>query len=81
MLLSVVPAIETFTWTGRNDFFIASCDKWLAFGGGGDFALWFDDELHHGASHASATFSNTSCVSSAPDFKVIALEVWGFSVS
>jgi len=70
--------VETFKWTGENNFFIKGSKDSLAIGsGGGNFGLWLDEDLYHGRSHPCSTYSNPQ-LTSQEDFLCSGLEVWTF---
>ncbi len=76
-VFKMAPEFEVYPWTGRNDQFVL-CDKaYLAFGGGGSFALHLDKNLRAGSSERSETFGNM-CLASCARFEISALEVWTF---
>jgi hypothetical protein len=63
-----------------NEYFQFSKDECLAFGGGGNFGLWIDNEFSFGSSHSCTTFDNEQ-LSSDEDFMIYAVELYGFEVS
>lgn len=70
--------VETYGWTGENNFFIKGSKDSLAIGsGGGNFGLWLDEDLYHGRSHPCTTYSNVQ-LSSQEDFLCSGLEAWTF---
>ncbi|KAJ1543114.1 oxidation resistance protein 1, partial [Nowakowskiella sp. JEL0078] len=76
----VTPIVKCFPATMKNEYYILSDSNCLAFGGGeGRFGLWVDDELLNGHSEKSIAFENET-LSKQPEFEVMALEVWRFSI-
>jgi len=78
------PKPVKFAWTGlqkegvgTTDLFMAGDDKSLMIGGGGDNAIWLDNELCRGHSGTSETFGNEQLTES-PDFLCTKVEVLGF---
>ncbi|KAN0060284.1 oxidation resistance protein 1 [Thecaphora frezii] len=51
--------IETFRWTGKNDYMVLSESDFLSVGGGnGKFGLWIDGALEKGVSSRCPAFDN-----------------------
>jgi len=50
----------------------------LSLGGGSGFALWLDGDLLNGTSAACETFGTPGPLSTREEFKIRAVEVWGF---
>ncbi|KAJ7385508.1 hypothetical protein OS493_015079 [Desmophyllum pertusum] len=78
------PRPVKYSWTGLHkeglgtkDLFMAGDDKSLMVGGGGENAIWLDNELYRGRSGASETFGNEQLTES-PDFLCTRVEVLGF---
>ncbi len=75
-VFSIIPTIQAYRWTGKNNMFVVSNQHCLALGGGGDgFAIQIDDELDTGVSCPSETFDNPT-LSSSEFFKCLNVEVW-----
>eukprot|EP01031_Cornospumella_fuschlensis_P024600 gene24600-29719_t len=73
---SVIPTLQAYKWTQKNNFFVLSHAEGLAMGGGGEgFAFQVDDELDTGVSNHSDTFDNPT-LSSNEFFKCLNVEVW-----
>ena len=68
---------RVFGTTGKNNFYQLANEDSVAMGGGGDFALFLDDDLTSGTSGPCKTF-NSPCLASAEDFDCKHVEVWGF---
>ncbi|GAB2283394.1 hypothetical protein Dimus_017908 [Dionaea muscipula] len=66
-----------FRPTGANRYFTLCSADFLAFGGGGHFALYLDTDLLNGSSFASDTYGNP-CLAHSQDFEVKEIELWGF---
>lgn len=62
----------------RNDYFMFGAADSLAVGGGGNFALFLQEDLLGGSSGISATFGN-ACLASANEFSVTQVELWSLS--
>jgi len=73
-------SLEVFRWSHRNSFFQMGKADSLAMGGGDHFGLYVDAELLDGSSGACETFESQP-LSNKVDFKVVSLEIWGFSSS
>lgn len=79
------PRPVKYTWTGlqkedqgNNDLFMAGDDKGLMVGGGGgNHAVWLDNELCRGRSGPSLTFGNEQ-LTETEDFLCTTVEVFGF---
>lgn len=69
-----------FRATGANRYFYLCLNDFLAFGGGGNFALSLDGELLAGSSGPCQTFGN-SCLAHDPDFELKNVELWAFTHS
>lgn len=67
---------QVFQWSKKNNYFLFSRDDSIAFGGGGRFGLWLDDEFSYGSGQECATFEGA--ISKEEDFKVYAVQVWKF---
>jgi hypothetical protein len=78
-LFKCEPAFKKFSWTKVNEYFQFSKDECLAFGGGGNFGLWIDNEFSFGSSHSCTTFNNEQ-LSSDEDFMIYAVELYGFEI-
>ena len=71
------PTFARYDWTRANNQFVLASHEFLLFGGGGTAALYLDSSLEFGSSGSSPTFDN-ECLAGSPEFKCVALEVWGF---
>ncbi|KAI7850405.1 TLD-domain-containing protein [Circinella umbellata] len=72
------PLIETYRWTGKNDYLCYSARNYISFGGGdGRVAIWLNEDLLQGHTESCATFDNKP-LSSSLDFECLGLEIWGF---
>lgn len=67
---------KVFLWSKKNNYFLFSRDDSIAFGGGGRFGLWLDEEFSYGSGQECATFEGV--ISKEEDFKVYAVQVWKF---
>jgi len=77
---SVSPHFQVHKWKpGNNEQFVLASDSFLGFGGGGTFALWFDAQFDRGTSEANSTFGNTTFLTSVEAFKLVSVEIWGFT--
>ena len=76
----LAPEMRIFAWSQLNSFFQYGQADSLSVGGGGHFALWFDEELSRGTSGDCETFCSSSLASSK-DFQIVRVEVWGFESS
>ena len=65
---------------GANSHFQLGFADSVAFGGGGQFAIWLDEAFEYGSSGRCETFGNEPLGASA-DFKVSRVEMWGFEYS
>jgi hypothetical protein len=63
-----------YAWTRDNAHFVLASNDCVAFGGGGQFALYLDSSLEFGSSGRSATFGN-ECLAGSADFKCIKVRV------
>lgn len=77
--------LETFQWTGLNDFYMWSTDEKIAMGGGNEgFAFVLDSNFITGETCRSATYGNPVLISTEDasaksiSFTVSNVEVWGF---
>jgi murein DD-endopeptidase MepM/ murein hydrolase activator NlpD len=73
--------MNTYRWTGDNDFFILSNGKSLAMGGGGDgFGFVIDADFEAGETSSCKTFDNPKLApkSASGHFKIQDIECWGF---
>ena len=75
LLFSFHPSLRTFVPTGSDDYYLHCLPGCLAVGGGLP-AIWLDDSLDRGSSHASTTFGNTTALSGETDFRIRRLECW-----
>jgi hypothetical protein len=73
------PEYKVYYATGSNTEYICCETDYLGFGGGGKFALHLDTNFERGSSEPSPTFDN-SCLASAPNFKIVNVELWSFVV-
>lgn len=81
-------SVQTFKWTGKNDY-VALCDKdFISFGGGtGKYGLYLSENLTDGSSASCPTFNNPvlsgSSVHDASDmtidFECVGVEIWGIT--
>ncbi|XP_010533006.1 PREDICTED: oxidation resistance protein 1 isoform X2 [Tarenaya hassleriana] len=67
-----------FRPTGANRYYWMCLNEFLAFGGGGNFALWLDEDLLKGTSGSCETFGN-ECLASSGEFELKNVELWGFA--
>ena len=65
---------------GANSHFQLGFADSIAFGGGGQFAIWLDEAFEYGSSGRCETFGNEPLSASA-EFKVSRVEMWGFEYS
>lgn len=77
-VFSVAPQRVRYSWTQANYLFQSGSSASLSLGGGSHFAIWLDGDLHNGTSGTCETFGSP-CLSSAPEFRIEQLEVWGFT--
>jgi len=49
-----------YPWSFQNSYFLLSCSDFIAFGGGGDFAIYMDSDLNKGTSGPCDTFKSPS---------------------
>ena len=68
--------IKVYKWTGGHSYFQFCPGTAIAMGGGGGFAWYLDEDLHHGSSVRSQTFDNP-CLASSNDYRCVDMEVWG----
>ncbi|PKU84998.1 oxidation resistance protein 1 [Dendrobium catenatum] len=69
-----------FRATGANRFYYLCLNEFLAFGGGGSFAICLEEDLLRGTSGPSETFGNM-CLAHTEDFELKNVELWSFSHS
>ncbi|KAF9609524.1 hypothetical protein IFM89_016885 [Coptis chinensis] len=69
-----------FRATGANRYYYLCLNDFLAFGGGGNFALCLDEDLLQGTSGPCDTFGNL-CLAHSPEFELKNVELWGFTHS
>ncbi|XP_020578943.1 oxidation resistance protein 1 isoform X2 [Phalaenopsis equestris] len=69
-----------FRATGANRFYYLCLNEFLAFGGGGSFAICLEDDLLRGSSGPSETFGNL-CLAHSENFELKNVELWGFTHS
>ncbi|KAI9226221.1 MAG: TLD-domain-containing protein, partial [Piptocephalis tieghemiana] len=78
----VEEVVESFPWTGVNDYCILAEPHFLAVGGGnGRFGLWVDEYLEKGHTSACPTFGNPELVPGQEGYGTFVcegLEVWTF---
>ena len=74
----VIPQRVRHSWTQANYLFQSGSTASLSLGGGSHFAIWLDGDLHNGTSGTCETFGSET-LSSAPEFRIASLEVWGFT--
>lgn len=67
-----------FRPTGANRYYYMCMNEFLAFGGGGSFALCLDEDLLKATSGPSETFGN-ECLASSTEFELKNVELWGFA--
>ncbi|KFK39874.1 hypothetical protein AALP_AA3G299700 [Arabis alpina] len=67
-----------FRPTGANRYYWMCMNEFLAFGGGGNFALCLDEDLLKATSGPSETFGN-ECLASSAEFELKNVELWGFA--
>ncbi|CAA7024263.1 unnamed protein product [Microthlaspi erraticum] len=67
-----------FRPTGANRYYLMCTNEFLAFGGGGNFALCLDEDLLKATSGPSETFGN-ECLASSSEFELKNVELWGFA--
>ncbi|KAM5553347.1 oxidation resistance protein 1 [Rosa sericea] len=67
-----------FRPTGANRYYYMCLNDMLAFGGGGNFALFLDGDLLSGTSGPCETFGNL-CLTHKPEFELKNVELWGFT--
>ncbi|ESQ36925.1 hypothetical protein EUTSA_v10002628mg [Eutrema salsugineum] len=67
-----------FRPTGANRYYWMCMNEFLAFGGGGNFALCLDEDLLKATSGPSETFGN-ECLASSTEFELKNVELWGFA--
>lgn len=73
--------LQTYGWTGENQFFVKASRDSLAIGaGGGHYGLWLDADLNHGRSMRCQTFDNDS-LPGREDFIVQLVEAYGFRMA
>lgn len=80
--LYVAPIINTYEWTGDNNFWMHSTRNLLAMGGGDHFAFALDDGLDKGTSGPCSTFgspvlSGNARASTSDLFQCQYFEMWG----
>ncbi|MQM15993.1 hypothetical protein Taro_048947 [Colocasia esculenta] len=63
-----------FRPTGANRYYYLCLNEFLAFGGGGSFALCLDEDLLSGTSGPSDTFGNL-CLAYSPEFELKNVEI------
>uniref|UniRef100_A0A7S3FYC8 TLDc domain-containing protein n=2 Tax=Palpitomonas bilix TaxID=652834 RepID=A0A7S3FYC8_9EUKA len=83
-VFSLRPNTHHYNWIGLSgdddaprDFLTASHSSIHCGGGAEGFALYLDEELHHGASRKSATYGNERLVPTG-EFRCLSLEVYKF---
>ncbi|KAI9263382.1 TLD-domain-containing protein [Phascolomyces articulosus] len=70
--------LETYRWSGKNDYLCYSARDYISMGGGeGRVAIWLNEDLLQGHTESCATFDNEP-LSTSSKFECIGLEVWGF---
>ncbi|XP_010412687.1 PREDICTED: oxidation resistance protein 1 [Camelina sativa] len=67
-----------FRPTGANRYYLMCMNEFLAFGGGGNFALCLGEDLLKATSGPSETFGN-ECLASSTEFELKNVELWGFA--
>ncbi len=77
-VMQIHPRFHVFRSTHANNLFVLPHTDFIAFGGGGSFALYLDSMLERGTSGHSDSFGN-DVLASSPSFKCIAVEVWAIS--
>ncbi|KNE67826.1 hypothetical protein AMAG_12543 [Allomyces macrogynus ATCC 38327] len=71
--------LQTYHWTGLNDFFLLGEPSYFAVGAGdGKFAIYLDSNLEHGKSNPTETFDNPVLASNTT-FMCLDCEVWGMA--
>ncbi|PWN54256.1 TLD-domain-containing protein [Violaceomyces palustris] len=87
-------SIETFKWTGKNDYMVLTESDYISFGGGnGRFGLWLDGKLERGVSSRCPAFDNDILCDKTrrslvhqelereeKKFECIGLEVWAVGI-
>ncbi|EPQ29177.1 uncharacterized protein PFL1_03464 [Pseudozyma flocculosa PF-1] len=86
-------AVETFRWTGKNDYMVLTESDFLSVGGGnGKFGLWIDGALERGVSSRCPAFDNAVLCDDKPRraeaadderegrFDCMGLEVWAVGI-
>lgn len=71
--------IETYPWTGANNYFIMCSEQSMAMGGGGgSFGLFVDEDFSRGSSGPSETYGNPQLATTS-EFDIVNFECWGFT--
>eukprot|EP01080_Neovahlkampfia_damariscottae_P009673 gene9673-1879_t len=78
-LFELKPEFKKYSWSKKNTFFQFSKNECLAFGGGGNFGLWIDNEFSFGSSHRCKTFDNEQLSKEDEDFMIYAVELYAFT--
>ncbi|CAH2052218.1 unnamed protein product [Thlaspi arvense] len=78
MFTTIYGQPRIFRPTGANRYYWMCMNEFLAFGGGGNFALCLDEDLLKATSGPSETFGN-ECLASSTEFELKNVELWGFA--
>lgn len=80
-LFQLRPQVQSFHWTGENNFFYRVDNECLIIGSSmGKFGLWIDRDINKGRSQVCATFDNAP-LATEEDFTVKTLECWTFEMA
>ncbi|CEH15695.1 Oxidation resistance protein [Ceraceosorus bombacis] len=87
--------VQTYPWSGANDYMVLTQPEYLSFGGGeGRYGLWIDGKLEKGISCRCPAFDNDPLCDDAPPaaplarrnsttehrFDCVGLEVWAVGI-
>ncbi|EUD68020.1 hypothetical protein C922_01632 [Plasmodium inui San Antonio 1] len=73
-------AIQVFTWTTRNNYFVYSDEKSITIGGGDNCSLLINDDLCKGQTNRSSTYDN-DLLTHDEEFEIQFLQLWVFDDS
>eukprot|EP01034_Spumella_vulgaris_P021734 gene21734-27787_t len=68
-------ALHFYPWSFKNSYFLLSSREAIAFGGGGNFAIYMDGDLNKGSSGPCATYSSP-CLASSEQFVCNSCELY-----
>ncbi|RYG62554.1 hypothetical protein EON64_17650 [archaeon] len=70
--------MQFFPWSYRNTYFLLTSPDCLGIGGGGNYAIYLDGDLHRGTSGPCETFASP-CLAADEEFACMACELFALT--